>query len=212
MRSVSFDVLLITDPQQPRWLEAVLAAVQAAPPGRLAVEVRNPDAGAAELLRLARGLRDAIAGRAPILVNDRVDVALAAGASGVHLKETGLEVADARLLLPPGAWVGASCHDEASLARRSDADYVVLGPVGEVPGKLPPLGFDRFAALVVRARPPVLALGGIDAANAGRAIAAGAHGIAVVRAIQAAPDPVAAVGALFRAIDAARNPAPARCP
>lgn len=204
MRTPSFDLLLITDPALPRWLDAVLAAVEAAPRGRIGVLVRNPRAGAAELLHLACGLRDAIARRAPLLVHDRVDVALRAGAAGVHLKENGLEVADARALLPDGAWVGASCHDAASLARRSEADYVVLGPFGEVPGKAPPLGPERFAALAAASRAPVFALGGIDAQSAGAAIGAAAHGVAVVRAIQAAEDPAAAARALLAALDRAR--------
>ena len=122
-----------------------------------------------------------------MIVNDRCDVARAAGASGVHLKESGLEVSDAR------AWdvgiVGASCHDARGVARRAGADYVTLGPFAEVPGKGPALGAATFASIVREARMPVLALGGIDGGTARWAVRAGAHGVAVVRAIQGAADP-----------------------
>lgn len=203
--TLPFDLLLVTDAALPGWLDATLAAIESAPHGRLAVQVRDTRAGAAELAHLARGLRDATRARGvPLVVNERADVAWLVAADGVHLKESGLEVEDARALLGPRALIGASCHDAAGLARRARADYVVLGPFAEVPGKGAPLGSPTFARLVRGARCPVLALGGIDAERAGAAIAAGAHGVAVSRAVLAATDPARATTDLVAAIDEAR--------
>jgi thiamine-phosphate pyrophosphorylase len=140
----------------------------------------------------------------PVLVNDRVEVAIATGADGVHLKESGIAVEDARARLGARVLVGASCHDADGVARRGSADYLVLGPFASVPGKGPPLGEARFAEIARRARPPVLALGGIDASSTPRAIRAGAHGVAVTRAILASDDPARATRALLEAIGTMR--------
>lgn len=193
--SIGFRILLVTDPAIPRWLEATLAALEIGGDA-IAVQVRGPS-GAAELLHLARGIR-AAAPRAIVIVNDRADVARLADAHGVHLKENGVEVGEARAL---GARiVGASCHDARGIARRAGADYVTLGPLAEVPGKGRPLEPGRFAAITAGAPMPVLALGGIDPGLARHATASGARGVAVSRAILAARDPRAATRALLDAL------------
>jgi thiamine-phosphate pyrophosphorylase len=137
-------------------------------------------------------------------VNDRVDVALASGADGVHLPAASLPSAVARRLLGPVAWIGRSTHaaDEAEEALDEGADYVVLGPICPTPSKEafgPPLGIAALTALRRSSR--VLAIGGIDATNAAATRAAGAHGVAVIRAVLDAPDPAAVVRALRAAID-----------
>ncbi|UJR81595.1 thiamine phosphate synthase [Sandaracinus amylolyticus] len=198
---MTFDLLLITDPSIAGWRDATIAVIEHAPPGRIALQVRDVRAGAAELAMLARSLREVTRTHGvPLLVNDRADVARAVGADGVHLKEHGLEVDDARMVLGERAIVGASCHDEAGLARRDAADYVVLGPYAEVPGKGDALGAARFASMVRTTHVPVLALGGIDTARAEEAVRAGARGVAVIRSVLAARDPVEAVRALLDAI------------
>lgn len=183
--TLPFRLLVVTDPSIEGWLDAVLAALEVGR-DRVAVQVRDPRAGAAELAHLARGVRAAAPG-ALVLVNDRCDVARIARAGGVHLKESGLEVSDARAL--DVGIVGASCHDARGIARRSGADYVTLGPFADVPGKGAALGAAAFASIARAATMPVLALGGIDAATARWAVRAGAHGVAVARAIQGARDP-----------------------
>jgi thiamine-phosphate diphosphorylase len=204
MSAAGFDLLLIADPQTPGWLDVILGATDAAPPARLAIQLRAPGVGSGAMLEHARAMALAVAGRATLLVNDRADVARAAGC-GVHLRESSLEVADARSIVGEGAAVGASVHDEIGIDRRCAADYLVLAPFGEVPGKGGPLGAERFAELARRAVPPVLALGGIETANVAAAIAAGAKGVAVQRAIFGASDPRAATAQLFAALDAARG-------
>ncbi|BDG07103.1 thiamine phosphate synthase [Anaeromyxobacter paludicola] len=186
-------------------------ALSGLPPGTAAVHLREKDLGGAALLRLARALRDACheAGQL-LLVNDRLDVALAAGADGLHLPASGLPPAEARRALGPGPLLGVSCHSEADVARalRGGADFATFGPAFATPSKLrygPPVGLEalrRAAALGL----PLVALGGIDAANAGAARAAGAGGVAAIRAWLAAPDPAAAVAALLEGFE---NPAPA---
>jgi thiamine-phosphate pyrophosphorylase len=168
----------------------VAAALAGAQPGEVLVQLREKDLGGRDLAALARAL---VALGAPVLVNDRVDVALAAGAAGVHLPEDGMEVAAARQLLPPGAIVGASVHS-VEAAARSDADLVLLGPIWDSPGKRP-CGLSALAAAAARTR--VWAIGGIDASRAAEARAAGAAGVAVIRAVMAARDPAAVTRALL---------------
>jgi thiamine-phosphate pyrophosphorylase len=168
----------------------VAAALAAVPPGSTLVQLREKDLGGRALVGLARAL---VALGAPVLVNDRADVALAAGAAGVHLPEDGLDVDAARSLLPAGALVGRSVHS-VEAAASCDADVVVLGPIWDTPGKTP-CGLDALRAAA--ARRPVWAIGGIDAGHARLARAAGAVGVAVIRAIMAAVDPAAAARALL---------------
>lgn len=203
---MSFRLYLITDPEAGDAGDVVArtrAALSAAPPGRVAVQVRAKGAPARELLALAAALHPVCArAGAPMLVNDRADVAKLSGADGVHLPEAGLSVAQARRLLGPDALVGRSCHDRAGLeaAAAAGATFATLGPVGAVPGKNRPMGVDRFARAIAGLDLPVYALGGVDAAAAPALRAAGAAGVAVIRAVFGRPDPADAVGALLRAV------------
>ncbi|WP_278258815.1 thiamine phosphate synthase [Nocardioides convexus] len=131
---------------------------------------------------------------ARVLVNDRLDVALAAGADGVHLGADDLAVADARRIAP-GLIVGATCRDRAGVlaAAASGADYAGFGPLfptGSKPGLPEPLGLRAVTAAAGVL--PLVAIGGLTAATAAEARAAGAHGVAVIGAIWREPDPVAA--------------------
>ena len=177
------------------------AALAGLPAGRVAVHLREKDLGGAALLALARGLAAAChAAGQLLLVNDRLDVALAAGADGVHLPGAGVSPADARRLLGPGALVGASCHsaDDVRRARDGGASYATFGPVYDTPSKRPwgsPVG---VAALREAARLglPLVALGGVTADRVPELRAAGAAGVGVIRAWLAGPDPAGAVRAL----------------
>jgi thiamine-phosphate pyrophosphorylase len=139
---------------------------------------------------------------APVWVNDRVDIALAAGADGVHLPERGLSIADARALAPRLA-IGCSRHDADGARHADGADLVVLGPIWETPGKPSPIG---AGALAVRrelpARVRLVAIGGVDSpARARDAARAGADAVAVVRAAWQSRDPGAPIAALVAAVD-----------
>lgn len=160
---------------------ATLVLAASAAPEDVMFGVRDHDAPAVVRLALARALI-AIARPlgARVVVHDRVDIALAADADGVHLAERSIALTDARALL--GArYVARSCHDQAGVAAARDADAITLGPLFSSPGKGAPLGAARFAELAAGARAPVLALGGVDATSARDALAL-AHGVAVIRA------------------------------
>lgn len=211
-------------------VDVVRAALAAVPEGAALVQLRDKDLGAGALLDLARRLRQVTAARrCPLLVNDRLDVALAAGADGVHLPETGLGIAAARAVAGPGVrpelraaplpdtrpafLIGASRHDPAGAgaAARAGADLIVCGPVWPTPSKpgTEPMGLAvlaEAARAVAAGQPPgararLFALGGVDSPErAAQARAAGAHGIAAIRAWCAAADPGAATAALHAAV------------
>lgn len=196
-------VHLITDrrlaPDLPARLAAALAGL---PRGAGAVHLREKDLGGADLLALARALLAVCRGRgARLLVNDRLDVALAAGADGVHLPAAGVPPGEARRLLGPAALVGVSCHSAAdvALALRGGASYATFSPVWATPSKAAygaPVGLAALAEAAGLGL-PLVALGGVDAANAGQAFAAGAAGVAAIRAWLVGPDPAGAAAALL---------------
>ncbi len=205
MSRPDFRLCLVTDRRATggRPLVEVIDACLGA--GLPAVQLREKDLPASDLLGLARALRGPTArAGARLLVNDRVDVALAADADGVHLPAAGLPAAEARRLLGPGRLVGVSTHAPAEVeaAARAGADYVVFGPVFDTPSKRPhgpPQGLPALAAAARRASLPVLAIGGITAAEVGAVREAGAAGVAVIRALLGAPDPGAATKELLAA-------------
>jgi len=151
----------------------------------------------------------------PLLVNDRVDVALAAESDGVHIGQDDIPVPDARLLLGRGATIGLSVKtvEQAKAAPLELLDYVAIGGVYGTTSKdntAAPIGIDGLRAIVdtVRARKanfPICAIAGITAANAGDVIAAGADGVAVISALSLAPDPAKAAQDLRAVVDGALN-------
>ena len=170
--------------------------VEAAEAGVDAIQVR---AKAAVDRDLVAWTASAVAAVRPlgvkVLVNDRLDIALAAGADGVHLGIEDLPVAAARALSPDGFLVGATCRapDQARRARRDGADYAGVGPVHPSTTKvgLPePIGLDALRASAQEI--PAIAIGGITAARVPAVMATGAHGVAVVAAVWGAPDPALA--------------------
>jgi len=188
-------------------LERRRAAIEAAlGAGVDAIQLRDPRAGGGALLRAARALRALTrAAGAALLVNDRVDVALAVAADGVHLPAASFPIPAARALLGPAAWIGRSTHapEEAVVAAAAGADYVILGPIFPTPSKArygAPLGIAAVAA--TRTSVPLVAIGGVTAACVPELRRAGATGIAVVREILDAPDPGAAASALVTALAA----------
>jgi thiamine-phosphate pyrophosphorylase len=158
-----------------------------------AVQVRAKRASDREVVAWTRGLVAELTLRGTkVIVNDRLDLALAAGADGVHLGRDDLSVADARKLAPVGFLVGATCRgpEHAIAARADGADYAGVGPVHATSTKdgLPePLGLDVLAAAAREI--PAIAIGGITAARVRDVMAAGAHGVAVVAAVWMDPDP-----------------------
>lgn len=145
----------------------------------------------------------------PFIVNDRLDLALAVEADGLHVGQSDMPAALARRLLGPNKILGLSITHQADIddLETEIVDYVGLGPVFTTATKADapaPLGLDRFSRLRAAIALPVVAIGGIDAAQTGDVIAAGADGIAVVSAICAADDPKAASRTLLQRIAQAR--------
>jgi thiamine-phosphate pyrophosphorylase len=135
------------------------------------------------------GARELGNGGPCVVVNDRFDVAWAAGADGVHLGSQSMPVQVVRRLAPHPFVIGVSCHslEEAMAAESGGADYLVLGPIFETPSKLgygPPLGLEKLRLATTRSRIPVLALGGISVDRIRRCLEVGAAGIAGIRIFQ----------------------------
>jgi thiamine-phosphate pyrophosphorylase len=147
------------------------------------IQVREKDLSARELLRLVCRVRDAAAGsNTRILVNDRLDIALAANIHGVHLPGRGLPAAVVR---PHVRVMGCSVHsvDEAVRAAQDGVDFVVFGPVFDTPGKTPH-GLEALRSVAEAVRIPVLAIGGLSAERIADVLAAGAAGFAAIRYFQ----------------------------
>ena len=193
--------MVITDAALLKGRDPVDACRRAVQGGATMVQVRLKHAPAHDVVALARALVAALA--VPVLVDDRVDVALAAGAAGAHLGQEDPPLDALRPHVPPGFLLGVSVGSarEAEGTRAWPADYWSIGPcfaTATKPDAGPPLGPDGFAALARRAPAgmPVIGVGGITAANAGQLARAGAAGIAVVGAVWNASDPAAAARAL----------------
>jgi thiamine-phosphate pyrophosphorylase len=158
------------------------------------VQIREKDLSARELLQLAQGVVQS--GGARILVNDRLDVALAAGAAGVHLGRASVPAGDVVRWCragnaPQGFLIGVSCHslEEVREAETAGADYAFFGPVFDTPSKRPfgaPQGIARLGEVCRAVGIPVLAIGGVEEENAVSCIRAGASGVAAIRMFQEA--------------------------
>lgn len=198
-------LMLVTDerPLAPReWVRLVKAALAG---GVNAVQLRRKSAGAGELYELTAALREVVGDSALLFVNDRLDVALAAGADGAQLPERALPLAAARRVAGDRFILGRSVHDPAGArcAEAEGADFVIAGHVFDTPSKQgqPPLGEARFQAIRDATRLPVLAIGGIGAATAALPMDRGADGVAVVSALLGAPDIEAAARDLRRIVN-----------
>lgn len=167
----------------------VSAVGEALEGGVRAVQLREKDLGAGELLKLARELREVTAAYGALLIiNDRLDVALGAGADGLHLGQVGLSPADVRPYLAGGMKVGVSTHslEEALLAEAEGADYITFGPIFPTPSKErygEPVGLERLGEAAKKINVPLVAIGGIKRESVNDIALAGADGLAVISAI-----------------------------
>jgi thiamine-phosphate pyrophosphorylase len=182
--------------------------------GATLVQLRDKHGDTGVLVERARALKTALAPfGVPLLINDRVDVALACGAEGVHVGQTDMAVADARRLLGRNALIGLSIktEEQAQAAPLDLLDYVGIGGVFTTTSKktaAAPIGIDGLARAtgIIRSRAqgfPVCAIAGITTENASQTIAAGADGVAVISALSLAADPKAAAAKMRAVVDAA---------
>jgi len=219
--STDLRLYALIDPERAGGRDLAQLAGLVACGGATLVQLRDKHGSTQAMVEAARAIKRSLAPLGvPLLVNDRVDVALAAHADGVHLGQDDMTVEDARLLLGTNAIIGLSVktRDQAERAPVEHLDYVCIGGVFATTSKDnpdPPIGLSGLQSIfsVMRRRDPDLPIGaiaGIDATNAAAAVAAGVDGVAVISALSLAADPQAAARGLRAIVDAAlakRRPA-----
>ena len=164
------------------------------------VQLREKDLSVRDLFELGTRVQNAIAGRAKLILNDRVDVALALNADGVQLPEDGMPVADARRIASPDLLIGRSVHSVSGAveAQSDGADFLIAGTIFPSPSHLygPTQGVDFLRALCREVSVPILAIGGVTTQNVAEVMEAGCSGVAVISTISEAEDPGAAASSL----------------
>ena len=203
----SIRLIAITDSLRdgPRGL--ALRAAAAAFGGATMIQLRLKEESARSLVEIARAIQ-AMVPDVPLVVNDRADVALAAGAAGVHVGVDDLAPALLRRVAPPGFIIGASVGGDDEVARAVGADYVGIGPVyatGSKGDAGAAIGAARFAELANRCGLPAVAIGGITSDRVPEVMKVGASGVAVISALFGASDPTLAARALRSALDASER-------
>jgi thiamine-phosphate pyrophosphorylase len=197
-------LIAITDSLRdgPRGL--ALRAAAAVAGGATMLQLRLKDESARTLVEIARTIQ-AMTPEVPLVINDRADVALAAGAAGVHVGVDDLSPALLRRVVPPGFIIGASVGSEDEVARAAGADYVGIGPVFTTGSKSDAgaaIGPARFGELARQCGLPAVAIGGITSERVADVLSAGAAGVAVISALFGASDPTTAARAIRNALDA----------
>jgi thiamine-phosphate pyrophosphorylase len=188
--------------------EIVLAAVRG---GAACVQLREKNLSTRSFVEEARSIKALLTPfQVPLIINDRIDVALAVGAEGVHIGQEDMPYPLARVILGRGIIIGLSVEtwDDVEQAEEWEVDYLGVSPVFETPTKTDTRGswgLGGIARIRAYSRHPLIAIGGLNGTNAGAAMQAGADGIAVVSAICAAPDPFLASRELCRIIDDSRS-------
>ncbi|GAB4390382.1 MAG: thiamine phosphate synthase [Thermodesulfovibrionales bacterium] len=186
--AIDFNLYLVTDRKVTGGKPLDAAVTEALKGGVRAVQIREKDLGTRELLRLAYAMRDlTLKFDARLFINDRVDIAIAVDADGVHLGQKSMPPFAVRRLSSK-LLIGVSAHDlrEAKAAEESGADFITLGPVYETPSKHkygPPIGLEALREVVEEVSVPVFAIGGIKPENLREVFAAGAEGVAVISSI-----------------------------
>jgi len=213
---VDLRLYALLDPERAGGHDLAALGRQVVAGGATLVQLRDKHGSTRRLIEETRAIKAALAPlRVPVLVNDRVDVALAAGADGVHVGQDDMAAADARRLLGPSAVIGLSIKTmaEAEAAPLAALDYVCVGGVFVTTSKdnvAAPIGLGGLRTILdaLRARAPQFPIGaiaGIDETNAGEVVAAGADGIAVISALSLAPDPADAARRLRGIVDRSLN-------
>lgn len=210
---VDFSLYLITDRCQTMGRSLISVVREALEGGARAVQLREKDLSGRELFKLAEEMRQITREYgARLLINDRLDIALAVDADGVHLGAASLPVDSARRILGPHRLIGYSAHSmhEAVQAGADGADFVTFGPVFYTPSKAAygdPLGVELLRSAGEALAIPVFALGGLKRENIADVMAAKVHGIALISAVLSAADPKTEAASLLKMIKQhANNP------
>jgi thiamine-phosphate pyrophosphorylase len=218
MPGVDFRLLLVTDRHQTNGRPLVPLLQRALAAGMPAIQLRERDLSARDLVTLACEVQAVTASRrSQLLINDRIDVALALEGVGVHLRSNSLSVSVVRQLLGTQRLLGVSVHavEEVVSAQLQGADYIVLGPIYETPSKQtfgPPLGIHTLEKACRLVRIPIIGIGGVTAARAREMRRAGAFGVAVITAVLGAADVESATRELLDAVTHDHHAAECRRP
>ena len=201
--AASWRLYVIVDASAASGRDLAWIADQAIQGGADVLQLRDKQASTKQVIEEAESvLRVTRAAGVPLLINDRIDVAVAVGADGVHLGQDDLPASVARAILPAGRLVGASTHslEQALEADRQGVDYLAVGPLYPTPTKpgYASVGLGLIAQVKAQVRRPVVVIGGVDQARLPEVLAAGAECVAVVRAVCGTRDPKAAARELKR--------------
>ena len=208
MGQIDYALYLVTDRGLSRGRATAEIVREAVAGGATCVQLREKHGSSREFLEEAQAVQAVLRGTGvPLIINDRVDIALAVGAEGVHLGQQDMPIQAARRLGPPGWIIGVSAEsrEDALRAEQEGADYIGVSPVFATPTKTDtavPLGLAGLREIRAAVKIPLVAIGGMHAGNARDVIRAGADGLAVVSAIVAADSPREAARALRREIEA----------
>ena len=208
---IEYSLYLVTDREmigRRSFSETVMAAVRG---GVNIVQLREKNCSTREYIELAGALKSLLSdSRVPLIINDRVDVAVASGADGVHIGQSDMPYTIARKMMGPGAIIGLTVESEeqAQKAEQLDADYLGVSTIFPTPTKTDTeyvWGVEGLKKLAMISRHRLVAIGGLNESNAGEIINAGADGVAVVSAICSAQDPESAARELRKIIDFTRK-------
>src|SRR5262245_8333468 len=206
MRTLSSRLLVVTDRHQTNGRPLVSLLQRVLTAAEPVIQIRERDLSARELVALAREVQGVtVSHRSQLLINDRIDVALALEGAGVHLRSNSLPVSVGRRLLGADQLLGISAHavEEAVQGESEGADYIILGPIYETPSKQmfgPPLGIRTLEKACRLVSIPVIGIGGVTAARAREMRKVGAFGVAVITAILSAADVESATRELLDAV------------
>lgn len=212
LKNIDYSLYLVTDRGLARGrstLDIVIAAVSG---GVTCVQLREKDCSTLEFIEQALAIKNFLKAReVPLIINDRLDVALAVAADGVHLGQSDMPLEMARKIAGRSMLIGISAESvqDAVESEKGGADYLGVSPIYATPTKsdtAPPLGLEGLREIRKRVKIPLVAIGGLNKSNAAEVIHHGADGVAVVSAIAAADDPGTSAINLKQIIDEARNP------
>ena len=211
-QNIDYSLYLVTDRGLARGRSTVEVVKAAVSGGVTCIQLREKDCSTLEFIEQARAIKNFLGARKiPLIINDRLDVALAVGADGVHLGQKDMPLEMARKIAGPSMLIGISAESvqDAIEAENGGADYLGVSPIYATPTKTdtaPPLGIQGLREIKNRVKIPLVGIGGLNNSNAAEVIRNGADGVAVVSAIVAAEDPETAAMNLKQIINEARNP------
>jgi len=211
MNDFDLSLYLVTDRSLSGGRELEYIVGEAVSGGVTMVQLREKHCSSREFYRLAVQLKRCLAPwRVPLIINDRLDIALTGNADGLHLGQSDLPCGIARKILGKNKIIGLSVENvmDVTEANREEVDYIGISPVFSTPTKIdtaPELGLEGIREIASMARCPSVAIGGINIRNAQSVLAAGADGISVVSAIMSAPDPRLAASELIQVVNQSRK-------